>query len=82
MQTAVMLNMLGTVANIILDPIFISGLSLGVRGAAIATVLGNILTACGLLFYLRRDTVLTLDIRKAFHMPCVYREIVTLGIPG
>lgn len=82
-QTAVMLNMLGTVANIILDLIFISGLNLGVRGAAVATVLGNILTACGLLFYLRRrDTVLTLDIRKAFHTPHVYREIITLGIPG
>lgn len=53
-QTAVLLNMLGTVANIILDPLFISGLNLGVQGAAIATVFGNIFTACGLLFYLRR----------------------------
>ena len=37
-QTAVLLNMLGTVANIILDPLFISGLNLGVQGAAIATI--------------------------------------------
>ena len=82
-QTAVMLNMLGTVANIALDPLFISGLNLGVQGAAIATVLGNILTACGLLFYLRRrDTILTLNIRKAFRTPHVFREIFTLGIPG
>lgn len=49
-QVAVMLNMLGTVTNIILDPLFISGLNLGVQGAAIATVLGNVLTALGLLF--------------------------------
>lgn len=48
-QVAVMLNMLGTVTNIILDPLFISGLNLGVQGAAIATVLGNVLTALGLL---------------------------------
>ena len=82
-QVAVMLNMLGTVTNIILDPLFISGLNLGVQGAAIATVLGNIFTACGLLFYLRRrDTILTLNMRKAFHMPHVFREIFTLGIPG
>lgn len=82
-QTAVLLNMLGTIANIILDPLFISGLHLGVQGAAIATVLGNILTACGLLFYLRRcDTILTLNIRRAFSMPHVFREIFTLGIPG
>ena len=32
-QVAVMLNMLGTVTNIILDPLFISGLNLGVQGA-------------------------------------------------
>lgn len=82
-QTAVLLNMLGTVANIILDPLFISGLNLGVQGAAIATVFGNIFTACGLLFYLRRrDTILTLNMRKAFHMPHVFREIFALGIPG
>lgn len=82
-QTAVLLNMLGTVTNIIFDPLFISGLNLGVQGAAIATVLGNIFTACGLLFYLRRrDTILTLNMRKAFHMPHVFREIFTLGIPG
>ena len=82
-QVAVMLNMLGTVTNIALDPLFISGLRLGVQGAAIATVLGNVLTALGLLFYLRRrDTILTLNMRKAFHMPHVFREIFTLGIPG
>ena len=82
-QAAVMLNMLGTVTNIILDPLFISGLNLGVQGAAIATVLGNVLTALGLLFYLRRrNTILTLNMRKAFHMPHVFREIFTLGIPG
>ena len=82
-QVAVMLNMLGTVTNTILDPLFISGLNLGVQGAAIATVLGNVLTALGLLFYLRRrNTILTLNMRKAFHMPHVFREIFTLGIPG
>lgn len=54
-----------------------------VQGAAIATVLGNVLTALGLLFYLRRrNTILTLNMRKAFHMPHVFREIFTLGIPG
>ena len=80
-QVAVMLNMLGTVTNIILDPLFISGLNLGVQGAAIATVLGNVLTALGLLFYLRRrNTILTLNMRKAFHMPHVFREIFTLGM--
>ena len=34
-------SMVGSVANIILDPIFIFGLKQGAAGAAIATVLGK-----------------------------------------
>ena len=36
-------SILGSIANIILDPIFIFGLGQGAAGAAIATVLGNVL---------------------------------------
>ena len=36
-------SMVGSVANIILDPIFIFGLKQGAAGAAIATVLGNLI---------------------------------------
>ncbi|MFR5601727.1 MAG: polysaccharide biosynthesis C-terminal domain-containing protein [Lachnospiraceae bacterium] len=41
-------GMIGTVANIILDPIFILSFGMGTAGAAIATVLGNIF---GCLYY-------------------------------
>lgn len=40
---------IGTLVNIILDPLFIFGLGLGMRGAAIATVIGN---GVGLGFYI------------------------------
>ena len=36
-------SMVGSVANIILDSIFIFGLKQGAAGAAIATVLGNLI---------------------------------------
>ena len=36
-------SMVGSVANIILDTIFIFGLKQGAAGAAIATVLGNLI---------------------------------------
>ena len=42
----------GAVTNIILDPIFIFPLHMGMRGAAIATVLGQILTAGLSVWYL------------------------------
>lgn len=41
-------SMIGTITNIVLDPVFISGLGMGAAGAAIATTIGNIL-AC--LYY-------------------------------
>ncbi len=47
-------NLLSTVTNIILDPIFILNLKLGVGGAAIATVIGNIAAAVYLIIYFRK----------------------------
>ena len=38
-------NMIGTVTNIVLDPVLILGFGMGVLGAAVATMIGNIL-AC------------------------------------
>ncbi|HKL78821.1 MAG TPA: MATE family efflux transporter [Mobilitalea sp.] len=43
---------IGAVTNIILDPIFIFGLDMGVKGAAIATVISQILTAVWILLFL------------------------------
>lgn len=48
--------MIGTVANIILDPIFIFVFSMGVEGAAIATVISQAMSAWFVLRFLRGDT--------------------------
>ena len=44
----------GAVTNLILDPIFIYPLKMGIMGAAVATVAGQVLTAALALWYLRR----------------------------
>ena len=44
-------SMIGTVANIVLDPVLISGFHLGAAGAAVATTLGNILASIYYLWY-------------------------------
>lgn len=44
----------GAVVNVILDPIFIFGFRWGMTGAAVATVIGQILTAFLAVFYLFR----------------------------
>lgn len=43
---------LGAVANLILDPVFIFVMGLGIRGAAIATILSQFLSASFVLFFL------------------------------
>ena len=44
-------SMIGTIANIVLDPVFVSGLGQGAAGAAIATTIGNMLAALYYLWY-------------------------------
>ena len=56
--------MIGAVANIVLDPIFIFGLHLDVRGAALATVLSQM---CSCFYVLRFLFGKKVPIRITFH---------------
>jgi len=47
-------NLSGAVLNIILDPIFIFGFDMGMTGAALATIIGQIASATIVVLYLRR----------------------------
>ena len=49
--TGMMTVLIGAVCNIVLDPIFIFGLNMGVRGAALATVIAQGLSAGGIALY-------------------------------
>ncbi|MDD6077179.1 MAG: MATE family efflux transporter, partial [Clostridiales bacterium] len=51
-QFAMVTTVAGAVTNIILDPIFIFPLKMGMMGAAVATVIGQILTAVLSVWYL------------------------------
>lgn len=51
-KTAMISVLLGAVTNIILDPVFIFGLHLGVKGAAIATVISQALSAAWVMRFL------------------------------
>lgn len=51
-KTGMISVLIGAVANIILDPIFIFGLKMGVRGAALATILSQALSCTWVLSFL------------------------------
>ena len=51
-KTGMLSVLIGAVTNIILDPIFIFGLNMGVRGGALATVLSQALSCIWVLTFL------------------------------
>ena len=75
----------GAAANLILDPVFIFILGLGVRGAAIATVLSQTISAIFVYFFLSRRAELKVRIlRKGEIGACIgyAGNIVSLGMAG
>ena len=76
-------NLISTITNVILDPVFILFLGWGVRGAAAATVIGNTVGVCHLLWYIlcKRGT-LSLSFSLAASHIAAFRDIVALGLPN
>ena len=75
----------GAAANLILDPVFIFILGLGVRGAAIATVLSQTISAIFVYFFLSRRAELKVRLlrREEIGVCSGYaRNIVSLGMAG
>lgn len=75
-------NGIGTIVNIILDPIFIMGLNLGVEGAAVATVIGNAASAVYLIYYITKKQPFFSFHREDFSLRKeILIPVVTLGLP-
>lgn len=77
----------GAVINIVLDPVMIYGLGpvpeLGVRGAAWATVIGQVASAVLLfVFHLRLNREFDRGIRQLKPKTAVIRDIYTIGLPA
>ena len=70
----------GACANIVLDPIFIFPLRMGMMGAAVATVLGQILTAALSLWYLFHMKAVRLERRSFGLWGGLMRRFLILGI--
>lgn len=83
-RMAMLTTVIGAVLNLILDPVFIFGLQLGVRGAAIATVLSQAVSAVWVLAFLfGKNAVIRLELKALFHIDWkLIREIVALGMSG
>lgn len=76
-------NLLGTVVNIILDPVMILGLGWGVSGAALATVIGNI-AAClfYIAYYVRGKSMLSIHLKDFKMGDGIAVAVAAIGIPA
>ena len=82
-KVAMVTMLIGTGANLILDPIFIFGLGMGVRGAAWATVIGFGLSfSFVLVFFLSRRSSLTFSRADLRIAPAISRQILAIGFPN
>lgn len=80
-------QMTGAVINILFDPILIFGLlgfpKMGVAGAALATIMGQIVGACvGLFFCITRNPEISLSLKGFRPNGPMIRRILTIGVPS
>lgn len=77
---AMLSTVAGAVTNIILDPIFIFPLGWGMMGAAVATVIGQILTAVLAIWYLFHMKAVKLGKSSFGLWPRLMKRFLVLGI--
>ena len=80
-KTGMLSVLIGAVANIILDPIFIFGFNMGVAGAAWATIISQALScAWVLLFLLGKKTTLKLRVKNMVLRSNIVLPALALGL--
>lgn len=79
-KTGMFSVLIGAVCNIVLDPVFIFGMHMGVRGAALATVISQACSTIWVLVFLTgKKTRLKIRLRNIGLTPAVVLPCVALG---
>lgn len=73
----------GGILNCVLDPIFITGMGLGVAGASMATAISKLVSFVILIYpYLTRHSVLRLSVRCFYPKWNILNQIISVGMPS
>ena len=73
----------GGILNVILDPIFIFTFGMGIKGAALATALSQLISFLILLsYFVMHKTTTRLGIHRLSRNPLTYLQIVKNGLPS
>lgn len=78
------IGLIGTVLNLILDPILIFTFDYGVRGAAFATIISQIAMVASYLFiiFVKKSTYISFNIRNLSLDNYIISKIFQIGIPS
>ncbi len=75
-------NLSGTIANIILDPVFILALGMGASGAALATLIGNFISLVLAIRHIKKHAEnMSLHIKDFSVKPEISLRTLSLGLP-
>lgn len=81
-KTAMLALLLGAIANIFLDPIFIYYFKFGVIGAAVATAISQFIsTLVYIIYILNKESYFSFSIRNFHPTKEIFFEIFKIGIP-
>lgn len=79
-KMAMLTMLIGAILNIILDPIFIFVFKWGVQGAALATILSQMVTTIWILYYFSRGkSLLKIHLRNLRVNPMIFKRIIAIG---
>ena len=80
---AMMGQLLGNLVNVILDPIMILAFGWEIAGAAIATVIGNVVGACYyIVYFLRGKSILSIHPKDFYMGDKICTGVLAIGIPA
>lgn len=76
-------QVIGNLLNVILDPVMILGFGWNIKGAAIATVIGNAVAALYyILYFLRGESSLSIHIKDFSLKDKICSSVLAIGIPA
>lgn len=79
-QMTMISNLTGAAINVVLDALFVLGFKWGMEGAALATIIGQFVSACIVIFYMRRFQTVALQ-KKHFIPAFTYlKEVAAIGM--
>jgi len=82
-RVGMLTTVIGAVLNLILDPVFIYGFHMGVRGAALATIISQMAAAIWVVHFLTGKKAILHIKRSNLRVDhALAKEMLTLGTPG